>query len=478
MRKTRNAVSILFSVLILSVVCLLFVGCRVDPYYLETWYLDSYTDSDGITRSAGYDAVSQTNLSPEAITIQYFEDGTFLFKEFDREYTGTYSYVRNTDCAKTWLSLVFSDGSKGEATCARYMFDGVWFVGTLQAFGKEYTFTEDADVWEPDDSVEQVGKNIYEALKYNRTMTDRGYGRFYKGCVMLRDGAYWFVPDNSERVSEENLSQANASLYTYELDESYTASRGDNTLREGRCFFAFDKHSIAVEGEPVRINRYGVWYYEDVFENVYPWAAELEQILSVRVERRENNRDSFYQVQIWDADDTCFQEFYELFVEQFIVKGDPLYRVTSEMAYYVKTATQTYTAVYQDGWDVDGAPCRAFVSDGQYYYCHSDQRIKSYFDGDYYWALEKNSDGASLFLDGEYVKTYEDLAEELLFKFEYVDIEEADSRYVLRSGNYRLILLDSTHFIMETLSYGTPHCKVVGETDFYAIFEEYPRNDE
>lgn len=475
MRKLRNVLWILFTALILSGVSLFFAGCRVDPYYLEAWYLDSYTDAEGITRSVGYDAISQTNLLPDAITIQYFEDGTFLFKEFDQEYTGTYSYVRNTDRAKTWLKLVFSDGSKGEATCAKYMFDGTWHEGTLQAFGKAYEFTDNEDVWAPEDSIEQVGKHIYEALKYNRTATDRSYGKFYKGRVTLRDGEYWFVSDNSESVSEENLSQANA-LYTYEVDEAFAAERGDNTLREGRCFFASAAYRTASGG--TLWNNYGVWYYEDVFENVYPWAAELEQISSVRVECREKNLDSFCQVQIWDADDTRFQEFYELFVGQFIVKGDPLYSIAREMTYYIKTATQTYTVVYQDGWTADGYSCGAFVSDGQYYYCHSDQRIKSYFDGDYYWALEKNADGASLFVDGEPVKTYEDLAEELLFKFEYVDIGEADSKYVLRSGNNRLILLDSTHFIWETLSYGTMRCEVVGETDFSAIFEEFPKVDE
>ncbi len=471
--KMRVALSVLWITISLSAVWLLFTGCRVDPYYLETWYLDWYTDADGIARSVGYDPISQTNLSPETITIQYREDKTFLFKEFDQEYTGTYSYVRNTDRAKTWLNLTFSDGSKGEATCARYMFDSVWFEGTLQAFGREYKFTEDADVWGAEDSIEQVGKCIYEALKYNRTVTDRGYGRFYRGRVTLCDGEYWFVPDNSESVSETNLSQA-YELYTYEVDESFAAERGDNLLREGRCFVGYGMISGKYNG----LGRYAVWYYEDVFENVYPWAAELEQISSVRVERREENLDSYRQVQIWDADDARFQEFYELFVGQLIVKGDPLYSIASEMTYYIKTATQTYTIVYQVGWDADGYPCRVFVSDGQYYYCHSDQRIKSYFDGDYYRALGKNSDGASLFVDGECVKTYEDLAEELLFKFEYVDVGDVDSKYVLTSGNNTLILLDATHFIWENPVYGKHRCEVVGETNFSVIFEEFPKTDE
>ena len=55
-----------------------------------------------------------------------------------KEYTGTYTYKSGRK--ESSVALTFSDGTKGNGTCAQYMFDGVWYEGTLQVFGKEYYF--------------------------------------------------------------------------------------------------------------------------------------------------------------------------------------------------------------------------------------------------------------------------------------------------------------------------------------------------
>ena len=167
MKKIKKLSTILLALILIFGACLFLTGCGFEPYSLDTWYLESYSDENGEKYDVGYDTIKQEILYSDDITIRYFEDGTFVFKEFNKEYTGTYTY--KIDKKETIVSLTFSDGMKGNGTCAKYMFDGVWYEGTLQAFGKEYSFTgkwrEESVSERPDFPYMHVGENIIEMLK-------------------------------------------------------------------------------------------------------------------------------------------------------------------------------------------------------------------------------------------------------------------------------------------------------------------------
>ena len=361
------------------------------------------------------------------------------------------------------------------------MFDGTWYVGTLQAFGKEYNFSGE---WEErygkaTQSYMQVGNNILYMLKNGETKNSfRGYSTLYKGIVELRGDGYWFVPCNLEDINEQNLSQA-YELYTYEVAGDYSVQRGDNTLREGECFINRSFYEVALDSENFETrDRYAVWYYQDVFKKIYPWAFNLEQedILSVRAEYRENGFRSYYNTHIWEQGSEQLQEFYELFLNNNIVGNvPPLVSVASTMTYYIKVADQTYTVVWQDGWTENDGFCQGFVVDGRFYRIYAEKQLDTTYrlDGDPYWAVEKHEEGAKFFIGDEYVKTYNDLLDKILFDFDY-HYEETSSDYVLTSGENTLVVLDEKHFIWQNPKY-YGYCEIVGDVDFSEIFEEYPR---
>ena len=471
MRKIKKLFSIGLAVLFMLATCLCLTGCAVDPYALDTWYLVGYVDENGNGRSVGYDNITATNLYSDDITIRYFEDKTFIFKEFDKEYTGTYTYKRGKK--ETSVSLTFSDGTKGTGTCAIYGFDGTWHEGTLQVFGKEYNFSgEWEESWgRKEYTYNDVGEVIFGMIQKGKT---RGDWALYKGEVERRGEEFWFVPCNVADINEQNLSQA-YELYTYEVAEDYSVERGDNTLREGECFINYKYYQAALDSENFEIrNRYAVWYYDDVFRKLYPWTAEVEQedVLSIRAEYREDDLRAHYYVQIWEQGSVKLQKFYELFLSNTIVaNAPPLRGVNSTITYHIKVTDQTHEVVLQSGWTEDGGYCQGFVADGRFYRIYADKQLDAYLNGDRYYALEKNEEGAKLFIGDEYVKTYNDLLEDVLFipDFQY---EEGSSEYVLTFGDESLILLDEKHFIWQGGYYGKMYCEVVGDVDFSVIFEE------
>ena len=477
MKKIKKLLTFSLTIILLLSVCLCFTGCGVDPYYLDTWYLVSYTDENGNWYSVGYDDITATHLYSDDITIQYFENKTFVFKEFDKEFTGTYTYKKKSN--KTFVTLTFSDGTKGSGTCAKYMFDGTWYVGTLQAFGKEYNFSgewaEQYGKWE--NSYMDVGKNILTMLQKGETKNGyfSGYSTLYKGVVELRGGEYWFVPCNLKDINEQNLSQA-YELYTYEVGGDYFVQRGDSILREGECFINYNFYRTELGSESFETrNRYAVWYYGDVVKNIYPWTVDLaqEEILSVRAEYRENNH-SYYNVQIWEQGSEQLQEFYELFLNQKIVAKTPLMdSVYSTMTYHVKVADQTHTVVLQNG-RMDDAGCLGFFVNGQFYRIYDNETLKWYFDSDDYYALEKDEESAEFFIGEQYVKSYNNLLEDILFDFDYHYEGKTSSDYILKAGGNTLVVLDERHFIWQNITWGNKYCEIVGDIDFSEIFEEYP----
>ena len=479
MKKIKKLLTIGLAVFLMLGMCFCLTGCSVEPYHLDTWYLESYIDENGNQHNEGYDNITATHLYSDDITIQYFENKTFIFKEFDKEFTGTYTH-KNGCKGKTFVTLTFSDGSKGTGTCAQYMFDGTWHVGTLQAFGKEYNFSGE---WEErygkaTQSYMQVGNNILYMLKNGETKNSyfSGYSTLYRGLVELRGEKYWFVPCNLEDINEQNLSQA-YELYTYEVAGDYSVQRGDNTLREGECFINYGFYRATLDSENIETrDRYAVWYYEDIFRKIYPWTLDLEQedILSIRVEYRENTSRSYYNAQIWDQGSEQLQEFYELFLNNNNVGNvPPLVSVASTMTYYINVANQTHTVVLQDGW-TENDTCQGFVVDGRFYRIYAEKQLDTWLDGDYYYGLEKEKEGAKLFISDEYVKSYNDLLDKILFVFDY-HYEEASSEYVLFFGENTLVVLDEKHFIWHNPVYGKQYCEIVGDVDFSGIFEEYPR---
>jgi hypothetical protein len=273
----KKIISILLTVAMLLGMSFCLTSCTISPYNVDVWYVVGYTDESGETHGVQYDTIKQECLNGSDITIQYFKDKTFIFKEFDKEYRGTYTYKKRSK--ETSIALTFSDGTKGKGTCARYAFFGVKHEGTLQAFGKSYNFTDkqlggNVEAEEFTQPYEAVGKNIIEMLKSNLskkkfTSSTPSYTLF-KGEVEKRGEEYYFLSDNDVRA-EKNLSQA-VRLYTYEVAGDGSVKRGDNTLRAGKCFVNYNVFDAELEpGKYSEQYEYAVWYLEDTLAKIYPW---------------------------------------------------------------------------------------------------------------------------------------------------------------------------------------------------------------
>lgn len=466
--------------------CLYLTGCGMAPYCLETWYLTGYSDENGEFRNVGYDTAKQTCLYSDDITLRYFEDGTFIFKEFDREYTGTYDY--ETGKKETLVSLAFSDGSKGNGVCAKYMFDGVWYDGSLQAFGKEYAFSgkwvEQGLGERFDFPYTRTGQNIAEMLKSGETETKDFYHSnsytLYKGKIELRGEEYFFVPHDNNTNGEMNLSQARE-LFTYEIAEDYSVERGNNTLREGKCFINYNTYKKPIDSENVETSyEYAVWYYKDFFSIVYPTAnLGLKDVLSVKAVDG-NVSDSYYSTWIWKQDSKELSDFYELFSGQYVLPKTELSETEktpdNQVIYFIKTAERTYTVICEFVYEDNSVRC---VVDGKYYQVLSDNRLLLNPRGKRYYSLKNSPDGAEFFIDGEYVKNYGELLDEVIFDInrDYDYGKTTSSEYVLKSGSNTLILLDEKHFIWRNGGVNRG-CEICGEVDFSGIFAEYPTSDE
>ena len=274
----RMFVALLAAVLLFS--CLCFTGCESTPYEIETYYLTSYRDENGVTHKTGSDPIAMTVLYDDDIILRYLEDKTFIFREFGKTCTGTYTWKGGSK--ETTVELTFSDGSKGSGTCARYFFDGTWFEATLEAFGKSYKFDGDTRDPRPEDLPQgqepctAYGAGIGEMLQSDVTkkyFRDPFTLTLIRGKVVLRDGVYLFVPTNSADVKEADLSQAGR-LYTYEVAKDLSVARGNNELREGDCLLGYSKSSWRVKGEDEVHHSYfyAVWYYDTAI--VTPEAPE------------------------------------------------------------------------------------------------------------------------------------------------------------------------------------------------------------
>ena len=476
MKKIKKSLTILLTLILIFGACLLLTGCGIEPYSLDTWYLESYSDENGERHDVEYDTVKQEILYSDDITIRYFEDGTFVFKEFNKKYTGTYTY--KTDKKETFVSLTFSDGAKGKGTCAKYMFDGVWYEGTLQAFGKEYFFTgkwrEESISERPDFPYMHVGENIIEMLKRGDSESYSLSDTLYKGQIELRDEEYFFTPCNPEH-GEKNLSRA-YELFTYEVAEDGLVQRGDNVLREGKCFINYKEYRVRLDSENVEIRYdYAVWYYRDFWEEIFPHSdLKPEDILYVRVDTLDRSSDS-YATYIWKQGSKELKDFYELFSAQYVLpKTEPsgTEQDSSDwITYQIKTAEQTYKIVFNFVHGQNGVvDC---VVDGKYYQNLSDSRFSLIPRGEFYRSFLKEPGGAKFFIKGNYVKTYDGLSDNVLFTYDYDFKGEKTSEYVLNFGEHTLILLDNRHFIWR-ISNVDICCEIVGDVDFSEIFEEYP----
>ena len=483
MKKIKKLLTILLTLILIFSACMFLTGCNIEPYSLDTWYLESYSDENGKKHYVDYDTIKQEILYSDDITIQYFEDGTFIFKEFDKKYTGTYSYKYGKK--ETSVSLTFSDGIKGNGTCAKYMFDGVWYEGTLQVFGKEYTFTEK---WREENISERfdfpythVGKSIAEMLKNGKTEMHDFYHcksyTLYKGQIELRNEEYFFIPYNLNG-GEKNLSQA-YDLYTYEVAEDDSVQRGDNVLREGKCFINYNEYRVRLDSDDTEIRcEYAVWYYQDFFGKIFPHSdLELEDILSVRADRLDRSSDS-YATFIWEQGSKELKDFYELCSAQYVLPKAELSGTeqdsSDQITYHIKTTEQTYKMVFYFFYGQENAvDC---IVDGKYYQNLSNNRLSLIPRGKQYRSLKKEPDGAKLFIEENYVKTYDDLLDNVLFTYDHNFNGKKTSEYVLKVGEHTLILLDKNHFIWQRSNVDIC-CEIVGDVDFSEIFEEYPIAD-
>lgn len=473
MRKAKKLLILSLAILFILSISLFLTGCNLAPFEIDTWYLSSYIDEEGNIHYVGYDHITTTHLYSDDITIRYFENNTFVFKKFDKEYTGTYKYKKGD--GKTSISLAFSDGTKGKGTCARYGFDGTWYEGTLQVFGKEYFFGEH---WREQSgrshkSYNDVGENISEMLKKGKSTADfSSSGYLYKGEVERRGEEFWFVPSNQYKIEELNLSQA-YEIYTYEFAGS--VERGDNALRECECFISRDSYTDERSSKNFATrHRYAIWYYEEVFKEIYPWTVdlEMEDILSVRIDAQQTSSFlPYYQVQIFDRYSREILLFSSSFLSQEVILGAPLETIANQYTFYIETADQSYTVVLQKGYTEEE---KVFVVNGQFYRIYTNTERLGLYNALMYYAFKDVSESGKLFIGDEYVKSYDNVLENILFVTNW-DYKDGSSEHVLIVGENTLILSDEKQFIWVSPDLGSLPCRIVGDVDFTQILKEYPR---
>ena len=505
-------IKLLLAILLLAVILLGLCACHgsfgIDPYNCGTLYLTQYIDENGEKCELSFDMINKTAFFSDDITLQYFDDGTFVFNEFDKEYRGAYTYKKLWK--KTTVELDFENGEKGMGVCIKY--SGWRNTGTLQVFGREYSFSS----WNSygREELSATFGNCFSGMIKNKTKQASfywldNYLSFTNGRVELRGEEYWFTTCDFENDIEMNLSQANA-LVTYEVSVDFALECGDNVLREGDCILYYEQ----IKGDTLTDEtqyRCAVWYYDTYFGQLFPWVSALRQddILFLRKEVSTEywlEKDGIYYVECCSKGELIgnrdvIGKFYKFLKSRYLLKDEQAeetialavedVKMVEFCTFFVTTPTGEYRMEY-----IDAVGDCFFVVDGEYYrdfidvhYVYADIMIASPAD----MAFEEKS--ATLYLgslDGEPVKEYENF--DVLFKrddwyvggevCENLDREwylgEKTSEYIVKIGDETLYLIDERHFLwVQEGIWGNqePQPRVyelMGEFDFSEIFEQYP----
>lgn len=497
-------IKILFLIVLMPMLlsgCISYTGCKIEPYHLDTMYLSNYIDKNGQTFKAHYDTIKQECLYSDDITIQFFEDRTFIFKEFDKYHIGTYTYINGL--TKTLVFLTFSDGTKGNATCSERLFKGIikWYKVTLQVFEKEYVFTDECEFKRDGEPYGKVGEFIVEILKDKR-YSDQFYHLsepiwLIKGSIEFRDNEYWFVSSeykeknylseyDIERCGPKNLSTADK-IYTYEVFLSdNSVRRGDNVLREGECFATLDKR---VTDDEVC---YAVWYYQPLFDTLYPWAKDLKQkdiqTLEIKCQNNvqvDNQHDfNFIKQNKYENSNNKLEEFCLFLKNCCLVKEKT---VLERIAQYEKDNYDDYKATFiiktnDSEFEIvyfDYAIERFFFVDGEFY---TDCTKKVYHYTIYAPYVAFNEKTAVLYFADNLdvaIKEYQNF--DIYFKFYYTYKGDWQFKYILKIGEETLYLIDERHFLWlkegQVDENNNPYewvYEICGDIDFSEIFEEYP----
>ena len=85
----KKILSAILCTAMLAAICLFATGCKLEPYKVTRWYLDSFIDEDGFLHKAGYDSAEQSYLFSDDVRLEYHKRNTFILNLFDKELQGT-----------------------------------------------------------------------------------------------------------------------------------------------------------------------------------------------------------------------------------------------------------------------------------------------------------------------------------------------------------------------------------------------------
>lgn len=221
-------VALTLSLLIMVTAVFVLSGCSVEPYEVE-WYFEYYK-LDGETYHVGFNDYDHFgSIVSDAVTLSFAEDKTFTFKSYDGTvYEGTYKYKNRR--GDTEVTLFFFDGRRASGTCARYMFDGVWYKAIFEIFGVTYYFDGDEYSFDLDSRLASVADEVYSFSGRN----ELSYRELIKAEVMQVNGHNIVVTD----YDIYPLADESYWCYTYNENKELKQS----VLVEGKCIARIEKN--------------------------------------------------------------------------------------------------------------------------------------------------------------------------------------------------------------------------------------------
>ena len=471
----KKILSAILCTAMLAAICLFATGCKLEPYKVTRWYLDSFIDEDGFLHKAGYNPAEQSYLFSDDVRLEYHKRNTFILNLFDKELQGTYTYKISK--ATSYTTLTFSDGTTASGTnhspilgdeSATLSYKGVIYYFCTSNDESRFDFSREtySEFAEPIYKALQNGSIQIDSLRFSTTLT--------KGEITITDGNYIFTAKNG---TSENLS-AGRRTFTYETVTFGKISRGDNTLREGLCFMNKTTYEKPETEDDVVYTDYAVWYYADNFAEACPWAADIrkDDIISVDADYVGMRTEGYSLTEKWNNNNPKINLLVTALNSSLAYYKLPENKVYEEekTTYTIKNATDSYALTiayvrYGDYW------LETILKDGEYYMITrktTESSMKRQFPeigGDYFYKIDGGS--AKVYINDETGSSsrYNVTVGDLVFIKDKEYTGSAESFVTLIKDDISLGIIDEKTFVWSRPYYGTAVYRLIGDYDFSEI---------
>lgn len=249
----------LFLIVLLIFITVMLTACPVVPHRFD-WKIDqierdvTYINGNTLKTAIGQgvDYFRLEGIHNEITYINFFENGTLIFKPFNTEkISGTYR-CQNNGIQNTTIYITLENGDSFEALGIGSLYDDIL---QFEYQNTSYLFSSDLsshDVCENQNEFDEQLKQVAEAVRYlEENPQHRGY---FKPCSIILDekGGATLISDDMEIDLYSDNIGVNAIRITDNNEVIYLDS-----IEEGDCYFYGDfVFSYYANGNPVFINLY------------------------------------------------------------------------------------------------------------------------------------------------------------------------------------------------------------------------------